>query len=262
MAGSSTSRSSVDRDTLVAYLDDYLEARQGSDYCPNGLQVEGRPRISRMVTGVSACLELFQAAEALGADGVLVHHGLFWRGDPRVLTGVQYRRLAVLIRSEINLFAYHLPLDRHLEVGNNAVAARLLRLEAVEPFCEHDGQSIGVRGRFASAAPELDTVLGQLAEVYGQPPLSFPYGPRSIRTVALVSGGGGKCLQQAIDRQIDLFITGEAEEWTMNLAREAGINVVANGHYATERLGVRALGEQLASRFGIDVDFVDIPNPV
>lgn len=261
MSGNPISRSSVERDTLLTYLDDYLVAREGSDYCPNGLQVEGCPEISKLITGVSACEELFRKAADSGADAVLVHHGLFWRGDSRTLTGVQYRRIAALIRQEINLIAYHLPLDRHLEVGNNAVAARQLGLTNLQPFCSHEDLAIGVSGCFPAPTPR-EAVLDQLTELYGQAPLAFPFGPGDISSVAVVSGGGGRCLHQAIAQGIDLFVTGEAEEWTMNLAKEARINFVSAGHYATERLGVRALGEHIRDRFGIDVEFIDIPNPV
>lgn len=262
MTGTPIAESSVSRDSLLTYLDDYLAAREGSDYCPNGLQVEGRAEIGKLITGVSACEELFRRAAESGADAILVHHGLFWRGDSRTLTGVQYRRVAALIRDEINLLAYHLPLDRHLEIGNNAVAAQQLGLTQVQPFCSHEGQAIGVSGRFPNPSTPLGVVLDQLTELYGQELLTFPFGPGGISTVAVVSGGGGRCLHQAIAQGIDLFVTGEAEEWTMNLAKEAEINFISAGHYATERLGVRALGEHIRDRFGIDVEYIDIPNPV
>ena len=211
---------------------------------------------------MSACEELFRQAADSGADAILVHHGLFWRGDSPTLTGVQYRRVAALIRQEINLIAYHLPLDRHLEVGNNAVAARQLGLTNLQPFCSHEGQAIGVSGYFSPASPPLEAVLDQLTELYGQAPLTFPFGPGNISSVAVVSGGGGRCLHQAIAQGIDLLVTGEAEEWTMNLAKESRSNFVAAGHYATERLGIRALGDNLRQQFGIDVEFVDLPNPI
>jgi dinuclear metal center YbgI/SA1388 family protein len=262
MKATSASGPPVDREALLAYLDGYLDAQQGTDYCPNGLQVEGRREITKVVTGVSACVELFERAAAASADAILVHHGLFWRGDPRVLTGVQYRRVAALIRARINLIAYHLPLDRHIEVGNNAVGARDLGLQDLQPFCMHDGLAIGVRGVFPEPSPALAELLDRLAKLYGQHPLSFPFGPQLIKTAAFVSGGGGSCLHQAIKEEIDLFITGEAEEWSMNLAKEAGINFVAGGHYASERLGVQALGEHLRDRFGLEVEYIDVPNPV
>lgn len=251
----------VDRDVLVRFLNQYLEADQGSDYCPNGLQVEGRSRISKIVTGVSACLELFQIARQKGAQAVLVHHGLFWRGESRTLTGIQYRRVAEVIKGHLNLIAYHLPLDRHMEVGNNAVAAQFLGLEGISPFCEHEGLPLGVSGCFATPTAQHD-VIGKLTDLYGQEPLVFPFGEDPINKVGLVSGSGGRCFQAAIAAELDMFVTGEAEEWTMNLAKETQTTFVAAGHHATERLGVRALGERLHHEFGIDVEFVDLPNPV
>jgi len=251
----------VDRDTLVRFLDQYLEADQGTDHCPNGLQVEGRARISKIVTGVSACLELFQIARQKAADAVLVHHGLFWRGDPSPLTGTQYQRVAELIQSGMSLIAYHLPLDRHLEVGNNAVAARSLGLSDIQPFCEYDGLPIGVHGRFPKPMAR-DGVLEDLAELFARELQVFPHGKEQIASVGLVSGAGGRCFQLAIAEELDLFVTGEAEEWTMNLAKETQTNFAAAGHYATERLGVRALGDKLHQNFGIGVEFVDLPNPV
>lgn len=251
----------VDRETLIHYLDQYLQADQGTDYCPNGLQVEGRSRIAKIVTGVSACLELFEIARKKGADAVLVHHGLFWSGDDPRLTGVQYHRVAELIRGELSLIAYHLPLDRHLEVGNNAVAARKLQLEDIRPFCAHEGLPLGVAGRLAEPLTRQQVVKA-LGSVFGQEPTAFLHGKEKVQTLGLVSGAAGRCFQTAIAEKLDLFVTGEAEEWTMNLAREAQMNFVAGGHYATERLGVQALGDRIAQEFGVDVEFVDLPNPV
>jgi len=251
----------IDRDTLVRYLNEYLEADQGDDYCPNGLQVEGRSRISRIVTGVSACQELFQIARRDEAQAVLVHHGLFWSGDSPVLTGIQYRRVLELIQGEISLIAYHLPLDRHMEVGNNAVAAQRLGLTDIRPFCDHQGLPLGVVGLFSESKPR-EQVFEALQQLYGQEPLSFPYGKDLVQTVGLVSGSGGRCFHRAIELGLDLFVTGEAEEWTMNIARESQTNFAAAGHYATERLGVQTLGDRIRQQFGLDVTFIDLPNPV
>ena len=246
---------------LVDYLDRLLEAGRGRDVCPNGLQVEGRSPVRRLVTGVSACRALFEAARRLRADAVLVHHGLFWRGDPQTLTGVQYGRVAELVRGELGLLAYHLPLDRHPELGNNALACRALGLVDLEPFGTLGGEEWGFRGRFAE--PRTVAAVAELCRgVFGQEPLVFAHGPEGVTAAGVVSGGAERALPQAIDAGLDLFLTGEASEWVMNLAREAGIHFVAAGHYATERLGVRALGEHLAEHFGIAVEFVDIPNPV
>jgi dinuclear metal center YbgI/SA1388 family protein len=251
----------VDRDSLIAYLDSYLDAATGRDYCPNGLQVEGRTGIRKIVTGVSACIELFQQARQLEADALIVHHGIFWRGDELVLTGVQRQRVAELIRGELNLLAYHLPLDRHPEVGNNAVAVRRLGLTQVERFAEHEGLALGFKGLLPEPTGTQE-VLDRVAELYDREPLVFAYGPAMIRSIGVLSGAGGRAFHNAIAEGLDLFITGEADEWTMNLAREAGRHFIAAGHYATERLGIRALGDHLQRQFEVDVEFVDIPNPV
>ncbi len=256
-----TAPGGVDTDTLVAYLEEYLQASAGRDYGPNGLQVEGRGRVRRLVTGVSACQLLFERAIELGADAILVHHGLFWEGDPRPLTGVLGRRVATLMRAGLNLLAYHLPLDRHPEVGNNALAARALGLGDLEPFAFHDGLPVGFSGRFTQAISAGELVT-RCQALFGQEPLAFTAGPAEVATVGIVSGGAQRDLHQAIRQQLDAFITGEVSEWVMNLAREAQVHYLACGHYATERLGVRALGEHLATRFDLEVEFVDVPNPV
>lgn len=248
-------------DRLVAYLDDLLGAREGSDYCPNGLQVEGRPRIRKLVTGVSACRELFVAARRLEADAVLVHHGIFWKGDPRVLKGLQRERVAELIHGDLSLIAYHLPLDRHPELGNNAQAALRLGLGQIEPFGLLDGVPIGVRGRLANPVTQ-EAFLSSCREVFEQEPLAFLEGPAEIETVGLISGAAERAFHEAIELNLDLFLTGEASEWVMNVARESGTHFIAAGHYATERLGIRALGDHIAIRFGLEVEFVDLPNPV
>jgi dinuclear metal center YbgI/SA1388 family protein len=246
---------------LVAYLDEFLEARKGSDFGPNGLQVEGRARVHKLVTAVSAGGQLFARARAGGADAVLVHHGLFWEGLPRTLTGFRYRQVAELIQGGMSLIAYHLPLDRNPEVGNNALAARAFGLVDVEPFGEHGGLPIGCKGRFPEPCPAA-RLLELCRKVFDQDPLAFLFGPEPVATVGLISGGGQSEVYDAIAQGLDAYVTGESSEWVMNVARDAGIHYLAAGHYATERLGVRALGEHLARRFGLDVEFIDIPNPV
>ncbi len=251
----------IDRDELVAYLDDLLDAGRGGDYGPNGLQVEGRREVRRLVTGVSACQELFEQAAAAHADAVLVHHGLFWSGMPYPLVGVRFRRVAALIENGLNLIAYHLPLDRHPELGNNALGARAFGLTDLVPFAEHEGLPIGFHGRFPEPL-SAEGLVERCRAVYDQEPRVFAGGPARVATLGIVSGGAQKELYAAIDAGLDAFVTGEVSEWVMNLALEAGVHFLAAGHYATERLGVRALGEHLAERFGIETRFVDVPNPV
>ncbi len=255
------SNAGADRDELVAYLRDLLASGEGEDYGPNGLQVEGRPRIRRLITGVSACLELFERARQTGADAVLVHHGIFWSGTPRELTGMQYRRVRELIAGEINLLAYHLPLDRHPEFGNNALAAQAFGLVDRESFANHQGFDIGFRGRFEPPIPAAE-LARRCAEVFDREPLAFLDGPDPVASLGIVSGGAQREFHQAIAAGLDAYVTGEVSEWVMNVAREERVHYLAAGHYATERLGVRALGEHLAERFGLEVEFVDVPNPV
>ena len=245
---------------LVAYLDQFLDSR-GRDYGPNGLQVEGKQEIRKVVTGVSSCQELFVRAREAGADAVLVHHGLFWEGMPRTLTGFQYRRVAELIRGEMSLIAYHLPLDRHAEVGNNALACREFGLVDLEPFGLHEGLPIGFKGRFPEPIPPAELVA-RCRRIYQQEPFTFLEGPDPISTLGIISGGAQREVYDAIADGLDAYITGEVSEWVMNVAREAHIHYVAAGHYATERLGIRALGEHLRERFEIEAEFIDVPNPV
>jgi dinuclear metal center YbgI/SA1388 family protein len=251
----------VSRGELLRHLDHYLEAGVGSDYCPNGLQVEGRPEITKLITGVSACRELFERAADAGADAILVHHGLLWSGDERPLVGLLYRRLALLFEAGISLFAYHLPLDRHPEVGNNAVGIRRFGIRDPRPFGEHEGLPIGFGGVLPEAlSPTAFTA--QCAEIFGQQPQGFIEGPDPIRSVALVSGSAERLFHSAIAEGYDAFVTGEVSEWVMNVARESATHFFAAGHHATERLGIQALGDHLAERFDVSVDFVDVPNPV
>jgi dinuclear metal center YbgI/SA1388 family protein len=253
--------SEVDRDELVLYLDGLLQSAGKTDYCHNGLQVEGAQRVRKVATGVSACLELFQQAGAAGADTVLVHHGIFWKGDPQQLTGWRMRRLAALVRGDLNLIAYHLPLDRHPELGNNALAAQAFGLRDLVPFGTWEGDAVGCAGRFpAPVAPDL--LVERTQQIFGQRPLAFLGGRDPVESLAIVSGGAQSLIHEALDAGHDAYLTGEASEWVMNVAREGRIHFLAAGHHATERLGVRALGDHLAERFGLDVEFIDVPNPV
>lgn len=250
----------VARERLLAFLEELFREASGKDYCPNGLQVEGTPQIRKVITAVSACQELFQMARQRRADAILVHHGIFWNGMSSVLTGMQYRRVRELMSGDLNLIAYHLPLDRHPELGNNALAARALGLGDLRPFAPHQGLAVGFMGTFDEAIDSAE-LIRRSAELFGQQPLAFESGPRDIRRLGIVSGGAQKELYAAIDEGLDAFITGEVSEWVMNVARESGIHYLAAGHYATERLGIRRLGEVVAETFDLDVEFIDIPNP-
>jgi dinuclear metal center YbgI/SA1388 family protein len=248
--------------TILDHLDSVLEPAAYDDYGPNGLQVPGRDEIETIVTGVSANAELFERARDAGADLVLVHHGLFWSGPPRPLDRAAKRRLQLLFDADMGLAAYHLPLDAHLEHGNNALLAGALGCPSWEPFGVHRGRTIGVAGRLPDDGVAADELVARVTEATGREPLAFTDGPDRVRTVAIVSGAGADHLEEAIAAGLDAFITGEPAERVMSRAREAGVHFLAAGHYATETFGVRRLGDLLAERFGIRHVFVDVPNPI
>ena len=252
------SGATVGRAEMAAWLDALLEAPRFADYCPNGLQVEGAARVTKVVCGVTASLALVRAAAREGAQALLVHHGWFWRGeDPRML-GPRRERMAALLAHDISLFAYHLPLDVHPVLGNNVQLARRLGWP--------DGDAVGPDGliRIADLAAPLDAggLRADLLRGLGREPLLVGGLDRPIRRIAWCTGAAQDLLQQAIDAGADAFVSGEIAERTTHLAREAGVVYAAAGHHATERGGVQALGAELARRFGIEVVFVDDPNPV
>ncbi len=248
----------VARQELLSHCDSLLDCGNWRDYAPNGLQVEGRPQVRRIVTGVTACQELLDAAVAAEADTVLVHHGYFWKNEPDVVVGMKRRRLATLLTHEINLIAYHLPLDGHPGLGNNAVLASELGLEVVEHFGH---QSLAVAGILAEPTT-VEGLANHLTKVLQRPPLVVGPTDRAIRRVGLCTGGAQDMIEEAANLGLDAFISGEISERTTHIAREAGITYYAAGHHATERGGVRALGDYLGRTFGIEVRFVDIENPV
>jgi dinuclear metal center YbgI/SA1388 family protein len=247
---------------IVTELDGLLEPERFRDYCPNGLQVPGSEQVTTVATGVSAQLELFERARAEGAELVLAHHGLFWGTGPGPIDVGLARRLRVLFEGEISLVAYHLPLDAHPEVGNNALLARALGAEGLEPFAEHGGEPIGCLGWFPGDGLAASELFGRVREVTAREPLVFDCGPPRVRRLGIVSGAGADHLGDAIAARADAFLTGEPAERVMAQAREGGLHFIAAGHYATETFGVRRLGEHLAERFGLRHVFLDIPNPV
>jgi dinuclear metal center YbgI/SA1388 family protein len=256
------SNDTMDRDQLVAYLDDLLEADALQDISLNGLQVAGCQEMERLATAVSASAELFSLATEWGADSVLVHHGLLWRGDePARVVGSFRQRLRLLLENDLNLIAYHLPLDRHPVHGNAAVLARELGLEQLEPFGFFGGVALGMAGVFPNPVPAED-LFRQVRTVCGQEPQIFPGGPERVASVGIVTGGAPTAFDEAVAAGLDAYITGEAREWVLHRAAEDGVHYLAAGHYATERFGVRALGEFLAKRFELEVQFLDLPNPV
>ena len=246
------------RDELRGHLDRFLEAESYRDYCPNGLQVEGRAEIRRLVCGVSASQALLDEAVRRQADAVLVHHGWFWRGEDGRITGVRKTRLATLLGHDINLFAYHLPLDGHAEVGNNAQLARRMGWHVEARFGDQD---IGFLGSPAQASTAAELAAGLEREL-DRAVLLVGAAERPIVRLAWCSGSAQGWFEQAIAAGADCYISGEISEQTVHLAREAGVPYLAAGHHATERFGVMALGEHLHQQFGLDCQFVDIDNPV
>jgi dinuclear metal center YbgI/SA1388 family protein len=244
------------RDEILEFAAELLELESFRDYGPQGLQVAGAEDVSKIVCAVSSSLELFEHAASAGAQLVLVHHGLLWDNEPRVIDARVRRRLQALFDADLTLAGYHLALDAHPEIGNNALLARELGVEV-------DGQfaGIGVGGRVPTPEP-VESFLARVRERIAPQPLVFQAGPAEIGRVAIVSGGGGRHLAEAAAEAYDLFLTGEPEEPSLHLARELGITFVAAGHYATERLGVQALAARLSERFGLEWEFVELPNPV
>jgi len=245
----------MDRIELAAYLDGLLEAGRFRDYCPNGLQVEGRQEVRRIVCGVTASQALLEAALAADADALLVHHGWFWRGEDGRVTGIRRARLKTLLENDLSLFAYHLPLDAHAELGNNAQLARLMGWAVEGRFAEQDVGFIGnTEGTAGDIAEKLALKLGRL-------PLLVGDAARPVKRIAWCSGGAQGYFEQAIAAGADAYVSGEISEQTTHLARESGVPYIAAGHHATERYGVQALGAHLAERFGLECRFVDIDNP-
>jgi dinuclear metal center YbgI/SA1388 family protein len=248
----------MQRTELDAYLDQYLEVSRFRDYCPNGLQVEGRATVERIVTGVTASVELLKAAISAQADAVLVHHGYFWRGEDARIVGVRRSRIALLIEHDLNLYAFHLPLDAHPDVGNNAALARTLGFAVSGRFGEQD---LGFYGELQDDVT-LAALAARIEERLGRQPLVIGDDSRPVRRIAWCTGAAQGYLEDALRLGVDAYLSGEISEQTVHLARESGVAFIAAGHHATERYGVQALGAHLAQRFGIEHRFVDIPNPV
>jgi dinuclear metal center YbgI/SA1388 family protein len=280
---------------IIAELDRLLEPSRFHDYCPNGLQVPGAEEVTTVATGVTAHLELFERARSERAELVLAHHGIFWGTAPGPIDAAMARRLKLLFEADMSLAAYHLPLDAHPELGNNALLSRALGATgALEPFADHQGHAIGFIAqldrdrdrtteddRSAASAPQASfasepqaplasdpegvlasELFARVHELTSREPLVFDAGPQRVRRLAIVSGAGASYLDDAILAGADAFLTGEPAERVMAQAREARIHFIAAGHYATETFGVKRLGDHLAQRFGLRHVFIDVPNPV
>jgi dinuclear metal center YbgI/SA1388 family protein len=243
---------------LCDFCDEYLKVGEFNDYCPNGLQVEASPEVEHIVCGVTASQALIDAAVEQGADTLLVHHGYFWKGESEPITGYKGRRIASLIRNNINLLAFHLPLDAHLEVGNNVQLARVLGWQVEDSFGEQD---LVFAGRLPRRQPLAELAQHIEAELDTRA-LAISAGDHAIERIAWCTGAAQGFIEAAATRGVDAFISGEVSEPTFHLAREMGIHYIAAGHHATERYGVQALAAKISDRFGIKQQFIDIPNPV
>jgi dinuclear metal center YbgI/SA1388 family protein len=246
------------RDELKNYLNQLLDISRFHDYCPNGLQVEGHHTIQTIVSGVTASFDLLQAAVAAKADAILVHHGYFWRNEDASISGMKKRRIALLMAHNINLYAYHLPLDVHSQFGNNAQLGKKLGLIETGYFGEYD---IAVKGELTQATT-LNALGEKISRTLLRKPMMIGDPDKIIRQIAWCTGAAQSYFEAAIQQDVDAFITGEISEQTVHAARESGVAFIAAGHHATERYGVQALGDHIAQKFDIRHQFIDIDNPV
>lgn len=249
------------RDEIVKFINDYLEIDKLKDSGTNGLQVPGKEEVEKIILGVSASLELFQRAEKKGADMIIVHHGLLWEGSQWRISHLLKGRLKFLFDNNFSLLAYHLPLDAHPEIGNNAQIAKKLGIKITSKFGEYKGEAVGWEGTFKRPR-KFDELLKEINKVFGFKPWHLKGGKNILKTAAIVSGGGTGIIPEVIDKKIDVYITGETGEFIPQAAKEGEINYIAAGHYNTEKFGIQALGRLLEKKFKVKVEFIDIPNPL
>lgn len=246
---------------LLTYTDGLLAVADYQDYCPNGLQVEGTAGIRRLVSGVTASQALIDAAVEVGADMLLVHHGFFWKGEDARIVGMKQRRIRALLENGISLVAYHLPLDGHEELGNNAQLARILGIPVKGRFGSGPQGGLAMWGELADTC-SAEALAQRTSDALQREPLLIRGGERPVKRVGWCSGAAQSYLEQAAALGLDAFISGEISEPTVHAARELGIHYLAAGHHATERYGVKALGAHLSERFSLENHFLDIANPV
>ncbi len=246
----------MQRSELTNYLNNFLDIESYKDYAPNGLQVEGKSEIKTIVTGVTACDALIDHAIELNADAILVHHGYFWKSEPVTITGYKQKRIKKLLLNNLNLYGYHLPLDGHDLLGNNAMLGQLWSLKDIT------SQAGLVRLGQLSDKMHIEDFKKMVDESLNRESLHLEGGADFVNTIAWCSGGAQGYIEQAIQWNADVYISGEVSEQTTHLARECGIHYLAAGHHATERLGIKALGEHLAEKFDVTCHFVDVQNPV
>ena len=254
--------STASRDEIIRFCDACLDAGSFADYGPNGLQVPGAAEVRKVATGVSASLELIERALAIDAQLLIAHHGLFWDFHPRALSEAMAARLRTALAAGLSIAGYHLPLDAHPEIGNNALLRERLGFEAVPgEFGRAKGQAIGALGRSSQGVSFAD-LRSRIEAACGQEPLVQGAGPDPVHTIGIVTGAGASMIGEAAALELDALLTGEPAEHAMADATEAGLHFIAAGHWATETFGVRALGERIAARFGIEHEFIGLRNPV
>lgn len=245
--------------TLESWCNQQLQPRQFSDYCPNGIQVEGGREIQRLASGVTACQALLDKAIAWNADAILVHHGYFWKGEPQPLTGIKGNRIRTLMKNDMTLFAYHLPLDAHPLFGNNAQLGK--RLQLPDAAATDSSEGLLWSAELPDPIPPAQ-LFENITQAVDRKPLHIPAGKQQIQRIGWCTGGAQQYIDQAANLGLDAFISGEISEPTVHTARERNIHYFAAGHHATERYGVQALGEAIASEFGVSHHYIEIDNPV
>lgn len=251
----------ITRRELHQYLNKTLMSEQIKDYCPNGLQIEGKEQIKKIVTGVTASEALIDSALEAKADAILVHHGYFWKGEAYPITGMKKNRIAKLIKNDINLFAYHLPIDAHAELGNNAQLAKLLGITNVRAVETFSPLGVVMQGELPQPT-QMSNFVQLIEKTLGRAPLVSDVREQPINTLAWCTGGGQSFIDDVAELGVDAFLTGEASEKTIHSSRELNIDFISAGHHATERCGVEAVGKHLADEFNVNVEFIDIHNPV
>lgn len=250
----------VKRDAIVSHLNNYLRIAAVADSSRNGLQVEGSREVSKIVLGVSASLELLKKAVKSGAEMVIVHHGIVW-DKPHIFKGALKEKLRLLFENNVNLLAYHLPLDMHEKTGNNIQILKYFGAGGIKPFGKYKDRHIGYKGTLRKPAA-LDKLAAILRAKLDSSPLCFSFGQTAVRKIGVVSGGGQGMLPEAIEEGLDLFITGEVSEFVQEMCREGKINFISAGHYNSEKAGIMALAGLISGKFGVKTEFADIPNPV
>ncbi len=251
----------IKRKKLINFCNDYLNISHFSDDLPTGLQIEGTENIFKIALGVSASFELFQKAKEINAQMIIVHHGMFWKNEFPEIKNYKKNRIKFLLDNDISLAAYHLPLDAHPVIGNNIQIIKKLGLKKIKPFGIYKGVSYSFSGQYEKPL-NFKTLLNKTEKIFKpERYIVFPYGKKDIKTIGIASGDASFSIHEAIDKKLDVFITGSSSESIQAITKEEKINFIAVGHYNSEKFGVQALGRLITKKFNIPTEFIDIPNP-